>query len=52
MPYPLAVSGLLELKNRKKYYGALQSYEKDQNIRPTIELMLKEYKRLKRLLKE
>ena len=40
----------IELKNRPQYYAALQAYEKDHNIRPTIELMLKEYKALKRLL--
>jgi Fic family protein len=41
----------IELKNRSKYYAALQSYEKDGNIRPTIELLLKEYKRLKFIIK-
>ena len=40
----------IELKNRAQYYAALQAYEKDHNIRPTLELMLKEYKALKRLL--
>ena len=40
----------IELKNRSQYYAALQAYEKDHNIRPTLELMLKEYKALKRLL--
>ena len=42
----------IELKNRKEYYAALQAYEKERNIRPTIELMLKEYKRLKTSLKK
>lgn len=41
----------IELKNRHEYYAALQSYEKDGNIRPTIELLLKEYKRLKFIIK-
>lgn len=40
----------IELKNRSQYYAALQAYEKDHNIRQTLELMLKEYKALKRLL--
>ncbi len=40
----------IELKNRSQYYAALQVYEKNHNIRPTLELMLKEYKALKRLL--
>jgi Fic family protein len=41
----------IELKNRTEYYAALQAYEKDNNIRPTLELMLKEYRALKKLLK-
>lgn len=41
----------IELKNRKEYYAALQAYERGGNIRPMIELMLKEYRRLKRVLK-
>jgi Fic family protein len=41
----------IELRNRREYYGALQEYERNRNIRPTIELVLKEYKSLKRLLK-
>lgn len=41
----------IELKNRSQYYTALQAYEKDHNIRPTLELMLSEYKVLKRMLK-
>ena len=42
----------IELKNRKEYYSALQKYENDQNIKPMIELMLKEYKRLRTSLKK
>ncbi len=34
----------IELKNRRQYYSALQAYEKQGDIRPTIELILKEYK--------
>src|SRR5271157_3422817 len=42
----------IELKNRQQYYAALQAYEKDHNLRPTIELILKEYRALKQLLKK
>ncbi|XHH08675.1 MAG: Fic family protein [Candidatus Bathyarchaeia archaeon] len=41
----------IELKNRIQYYLALQAYERENNIRPMLELMLKEYKALKRLFK-
>ena len=41
----------IELRNRKEYYAALQAYEHKHDIRPTIELMFKEYRALKRLLK-
>lgn len=41
----------IELRNRHEYYAALQAYENEQNLRPTIELMLKEYRNLKRMLK-
>ena len=41
----------IELKNRSEYYAAIRSYEKDGNIRPTIELLLKEYKKLKKIIK-
>ena len=41
----------IDLKNQRGYYEALQVYEKDGNIRPTIELILKEYKNLKKLVK-
>jgi Fic family protein len=40
----------IELKNRAQYYNALQAYELDGDLRPTIELILKEYKKLKKLL--
>jgi hypothetical protein len=41
----------IELRNRREYYNALQEYKRNRNIRPTIALVLKEYKSLKRLLK-
>jgi len=39
----------IELKNRLEYYGALQAYQRAYNLRPMIELMLKEYKKLKKI---
>jgi Fic family protein len=42
----------IELKNRREYYGALQEYQKNRNIRPMIELILKEYRLLKKALKK
>jgi Fic family protein len=36
----------IELKNRKEYYSTLQAYENMGNLRPTIELILKEYREL------
>jgi Fic family protein len=41
----------IELENRKEYYEALRAYQTTGNIRPALELMLKEYKRLKVTLK-
>ena len=41
----------IDLKNQAEYYQTLQTYEKEGNIRPTIELILKEYKNLKKLVK-
>lgn len=40
----------IELKNRNEYYATLQAYEKEHDLRPTIELMLKEYRALKRVV--
>ena len=40
----------IDLKNQREYYQTLQAYEKEGNIRPTIELMLKEYKNLKKII--
>lgn len=39
----------IELKNRKEYYAALQTYQVNNNLRSMIYLMLKEYKRMKTL---
>jgi Uncharacterized conserved protein len=41
----------IELRNRREYYSALQAYENAHDIRPTLELMLKEYRALKEMLK-
>ena len=41
----------IEMRNRTQYYAALQAYETDHNIRPTLELMLKEYRALKKMLR-
>jgi Fic family protein len=41
----------IELKNRREYYAALREYQENGNIRPMIELILKEYRNLKKLLK-
>jgi len=38
----------IQLKNREEYYAALQEYHKKGNIRPMIELILKEYKSYKK----
>jgi len=42
----------IELKNRIEYYNALQEYQKNKNIRPMVELIIKEYKLLKKTLKK
>ena len=39
----------IELKNRSEYYKSLQAYEHEGNFRPSIELILKEWKILKRI---
>ncbi len=41
----------IEVENRKEYYEALRAYQTTGNIRPTLELMLKEYRRLKATFK-
>ncbi len=38
----------IELKSRKAYYASLQAYEREGNLRPSIELILKSYDRLKK----
>jgi len=40
----------IELKNRQEYYAALRMYQNNEDIRPTIILILKEYKNLKKLI--
>ncbi len=41
----------IELENRKEYYAALREYQTTGNLRPTLSLMLKEYRRLRAALK-
>ncbi len=41
----------IELENRKEYYEALGEYQTTGNLRPTLNLMLKEYSRLRAALK-
>ena len=41
----------IELKHRREYYRTLQEYQKRRDLRPTIELFLKEYRILKRKLR-
>lgn len=41
----------IELKSSKEYYSTLQAYEQEGNLRPSIELMLKSYDRLRNNLK-
>jgi len=41
----------IELRNRQDYYAALQAYQKEGNLQPMLELMLKEYKELRKMLK-
>ncbi len=40
----------IDFKNRIEYYNSLQEYEKNKNLKPTIELYIKEYKELKKRL--
>jgi len=39
----------INFKNRKEYYISLYEYQKNHNLRPTIDLILKEYKTLKKI---
>ena len=40
----------IDFKSRIKYYDSLQAYEEDKNLKPTLELYVKEYKELKKKL--
>lgn len=40
----------IELRHRVEYYKTLQEYEKNKNLRPTIEFLLKEYKLTRKAL--
>lgn len=40
----------IDLKNRHEYYESLQAYEKSHDIKPTLELFMKEYTSLKKKL--
>jgi Fic family protein len=42
----------IELKNRSQYYAALQAYENEHDLRPTLELILKEYRALKKVFQK
>jgi Fic family protein len=41
----------IELELREEYYNTLQAYERRNDIKPTLELLLKEYRKLKKELK-
>ncbi|MDO8517556.1 MAG: Fic family protein [Nanoarchaeota archaeon] len=41
----------IKLNHRFEYYKTLQEYEKNNNLRPTIEFILKEYKETKKKIK-
>lgn len=41
----------IDFKNRAEYYASLQDYQKRHDLRPTIDLFIKEYKALKGLLR-
>jgi Fic family protein len=38
----------IRLSNRSQYYAALQAYQREGNVRPTIDLVLKEYRHMKK----
>lgn len=40
----------IELRKRREYYDALEEYQRKGNLRPTLELMLNEDRRLKSAL--
>ncbi|MDP2925139.1 MAG: Fic family protein [Nanoarchaeota archaeon] len=39
----------IDFRNRREYYQSLQEYQKSHNLRPTIDLLIKEYKNLKKI---
>jgi len=39
----------IDFRNRREYYQSLQEYQKNHNLRPTIDLLLKEYKNIKKI---
>src|SRR3989344_3517793 len=41
----------IDFKNRAEYYASLQAYQKNHDIKPTIDLFIKEYKALKKILR-
>lgn len=41
----------IDLKDRAEYYHTLQEYQKNKNLRPTIEFLIKEYKGTQKSLK-
>jgi len=42
----------IDLKNQREYYNSLQEYQKKNNLKPTIDLLVKEYKLLRRHLRK
>lgn len=42
----------ISLQNRIEYYKTLQEYEKNKNLRPTLEFLIKEYKETKKSIKK
>lgn len=42
----------IQLENRKEYYEVIRLFQRDGDIRPTIELMLREFKKLEKELRQ
>src|SRR3989338_5908858 len=42
----------IDFTKRAEYYASLQEYEKNHNLKPTLDLFMKEYKALKKMLKK
>ena len=42
----------IQMENRKEYYEVIRLFQRDGDLRPTIELMLKEFKKLEKELKK